>query len=65
MKPIMKHALILMENVPIGNLDLKCSAAKTPTRYRAKAPSAPPTAINRYRLKLTPLRVSKTITEHG
>jgi len=47
-----------MEKVPTGNLDLKCSAAKTPTRYRAKAPSAPPVAINKYRLKLELLCVS-------
>ena len=53
MNPIMKHALMLMVNVPTGNRDPKRSAAKTPTTYRSIAPNAPPIAINRYRLNLT------------
>jgi hypothetical protein len=53
MNPIMKHALMLMVNVPTGNRDPKRSAAKTPTTYRSIAPNAPPIAINRYRLNVT------------
>jgi hypothetical protein len=52
MNPIMKHALMLMANVPTGNRDPKRSAAKTPTTYRSIAPNAPPIAINIYRLNL-------------
>lgn len=46
--PMIKHAVILMTNVPYGNLVPRRLERVEPTQYLIKEPSAPPSAMRKY-----------------
>jgi|ERR1700748_3117601 len=47
-KPMIKQAVMLMTNVPYGNLTPRRSETVEPTQYLVIDPSAPPSAIRKY-----------------